>query len=176
MKNSKDCNIKSVISPLSSPICTDTMSTKDTLGFTCLCRLQTKVGYLQLVISSTCGLSLLTFPHRAAICWTAITGFSLSQLPGVLARMSNAIYGNNLRTKPSWLVRFLAMRKHLGLVALWFLLLHIFMSMLLFNPGYYSKFFIEKEGTSKMNSIGENSFFFAIIGRKVQNLFEVFEV
>jgi predicted dinucleotide-binding enzyme len=99
-----------------------------------------------------------------AICWTALTGFSISQLPGVFARMSNALYANSLRTKPIWLTRFLAIRKHLGLVSLWFLSLHIIMSLLLFNPGYYGKFFITKDGTSKLNSIGENSFLFATIG------------
>lgn len=99
-----------------------------------------------------------------AICWTAITGFSLSQLPGVFARLSNAIFGNTLRNKPTWLLRFLEIRKYLGLVSLWFLAIHIIMSMILFNPGYYGKFFLSKDGTSKLNSIGENSFLFATLG------------
>lgn len=99
-----------------------------------------------------------------AVCWTAITGFCLSQLPGMFARLSNAIFQDTMRTKPAWLVKFLSIRKHLGVVSLWFLVLHILMSLLLFNPGYYSKFFITKDGTSKLNLIGEFSFVFATVG------------
>lgn len=77
--------------------------------------------------------------------------------------MSNAIFGNTLRNKPTWLHRFLELRKHMGIMSLWFLVIHILMSMILFNPGYYSKFFLTKDGASKMNSIGENSFLFATL-------------
>jgi hypothetical protein len=36
---------------------------------------------------------------------------------------------------------------------------------LLFSPAYYSKFFLTpKENASKLNSIGENSIFFGILG------------
>jgi len=99
-----------------------------------------------------------------AMCWTAIYGFAITQFPGIFARMSNSIYGNTLRDKLAWLRTFLGMRKHLGLLSLWFLVVHIIMSLLLFNPGYYSKFFITKDGTSKLNVIGETSFFFGILG------------
>lgn len=99
-----------------------------------------------------------------AVCWTALDGFAIAQLPGVLARMYNMIYADNLRSKPAWLQSFLSIRKHLGLLSLWFLMVHILMSLLIFNPGYYSKFFIEKSGKSKLNAIGEASFFFAIFG------------
>jgi hypothetical protein len=106
-----------------------------------------------------------------AVCWTAITGFTLSQLPGVLARMSNAIYGDSLRSKPKWLLSFLAMRKHLGLLSLWFLGVHIIMSLLLFNPAYYGKFFIDASANaSKLNAKGENSFFFAILGAALYSI------
>lgn len=100
-----------------------------------------------------------------AICWTALAGFALTQLPGILAHLSNAIRGNSLHSKPYWLRSFLGMRKHLGLLSLWFLMVHILMSLLLFSPAYYGKFFLHpKEGSSKLNSIGENSLFFAVLG------------
>ena len=39
------------------------------------------------------------------------------------------------------------------------------MSLLIFNQKYYGKFFIDPEAPhSKMNAIGEFSFFFAILG------------
>ena len=100
-----------------------------------------------------------------AICWTSITGFALTQLPGVLARMYNIVQNGNLGTLPSPLKWALGLRKHLGLVSLWFLGLHILMSTILFNPAYYGKFYIDPTApTSKMNVIGETSFFFATIG------------
>jgi len=100
-----------------------------------------------------------------AICWTALTGFALAQVPGILARFTNAWYKNNLRSKPRWLVWSLSLRKQLGLLSLWFLVLHIIMSLLLMNPKYYGKFFSDpKANASKMNAIGEASFFFATMG------------
>jgi hypothetical protein len=100
-----------------------------------------------------------------AICWTALNGFAITMLPGLFARMSNAIYRDSLRTKPRWMTSFLGMRKYIGLLSLWFLFVHIFMSLLLFSPAYYSKFFVDPEAnSSKLNAIGESSFFFAIIG------------
>lgn len=41
----------------------------------------------------------------------------------------------------------------------------MYISLLLLNPAYYGKFFLHpKENSSKMNAIGESSFFFAILG------------
>jgi hypothetical protein len=43
-------------------------------------------------------------------------------------------------------------------------MIHIIMSLILFSPAYYGKFFLDpNEATSKMNSIGENSLFFAVL-------------
>jgi hypothetical protein len=106
-----------------------------------------------------------------AVCWTAITGFALTQVPGVLARLSSAIHGDSLRDKPKWLLSFLAIRKHLGLLSLWFLSIHIVIGLLLFNPAYYGKFFIDASAnTSKLNAKGENSFFFAILGTALYSI------
>lgn len=74
-----------------------------------------------------------------AICWTALNGFALTMLPGLLARMYDAFHYSKMLDKPK-LIRFgLKVRKALGLLALWFLGIHIFMSLLIFNPKYYSK-------------------------------------
>ena len=46
------------------------------------------------------------------------------------------------------------MRKYLGLLSLWFLLLHIIMSLILLNPGYYGKFYITKDGVRALEKTG----------------------
>jgi hypothetical protein len=67
--------------------------------------------------------------------------------------------------KPNWITSGLRIRKPFGLLALWFLGIHIIMSLLIFNQKYYGKFFIDKTAnSSKLNAIGEFSFFFAILG------------
>jgi len=89
----------------------------------------------------------------------------LTQLPGTTARIYNALRRGDLRAMPPVLKKALGLRKHLGLISLWFLGLHILMSMLLFSPAYYDKFYIDPTApTSKLNVIGETSFFFATIG------------
>ncbi|CAB9526512.1 Metalloreductase STEAP4 [Seminavis robusta] len=99
------------------------------------------------------------------ICWTALNGFAWAQLPGLVARMFNVSHSDSLSDKPRWLLWSLSIRKHVGILSLWFLFIHILMSLLLLNPAYYGKFYLHpKANTSKMNSIGEASFFFAILG------------
>lgn len=101
------------------------------------------------------------FVMNKSICWTALWGFAIAQIPGMLARMSNAYYRNNLLDKSKWLRSFLAMRKHLGLLSLWFLSVHIFMSTLMFSIAYYDRFFEDKnDPKSRMTSNGESSFMF----------------
>ena len=94
-----------------------------------------------------------------AISWTALSGFAIAQVPGVLARMSNAIYQDSLRSKP--IRSFLAMRKQLGLISLWFLSVHIFMSCLMFGPNYYGRFYVDpSDPLSRMTANGESSFMY----------------
>jgi hypothetical protein len=99
------------------------------------------------------------------IAWTSLTGFAMTQIPGVWAHISILYYGDSLRTKNKYLLRFLAMRKHLGLVSLWFLGLHIFMSCLIFGPNYYGAYFIDpKDPMSKMSLNGELAFMCGCFG------------
>lgn len=57
-------------------------------------------------------------------------------------------------------------RKHIGIVSLWFLLLHVLMSMAILSPAYYSKFYEMNEYTpyAKMNAVGEFSLCFGVLG------------
>ena len=100
-----------------------------------------------------------------AVCWTSINGFALSQIPGVLARLLNAARFDTLQSKPYWMLSFLRMRKHLGLISLWLMTVHILMSLILFSPAYYGKFFIDPKasGSTKMNAVGESSLLFAVV-------------
>ena len=99
------------------------------------------------------------------MCWSALTGFALTQIPGVIARLLKVIQRKNLGVISPTLKWALGLRKQLGLVSLWFLALHILMSMLLMNPAYYGQFFVDPSAPmSKMNAIGESSMLFASIG------------
>ena len=99
-----------------------------------------------------------------AVCWTALYNFALCQVPGIIGRCYN-LYVGKMHMKPNWLIAGFHIRKPLGVISLWLLGIHITMSMLLFNPKYYGKFFIDPEASSsKLNRIGEASFFFAIFG------------
>merc|ERR1712039_317225 len=49
--------------------------------------------------------------------------------------------GSSPKERPRWLITLLGCRKHIGLVALWFLAVHIVMSAMLFNPVNYGKLF-----------------------------------
>ncbi|CAM9867004.1 unnamed protein product, partial [Heterosigma akashiwo] len=102
-----------------------------------------------------------------AVCSTALNGFAIVQLPGPLAKFWKKFLdrGSFIKSLPSWLVSALEIRKHVGLVSLFFLWVHIFMSLVLFNPAYYGKFFDDPTALpTKLNVIGETSFFFGILG------------
>jgi Ferric reductase like transmembrane component len=68
-------------------------------------------------------------------------------------------YKDSLRTKPKWLRVCLSVRKHVGLLSLWMLLIHIIGSCIFFNEAYLKKFFEEPTAySSKLNWMGELSF------------------
>ncbi|KAL7519006.1 hypothetical protein ACHAWX_003810 [Stephanocyclus meneghinianus] len=66
--------------------------------------------------------------------WTSIYGFALSLLPGTLIRLINA-FGATRR--PRLLVWGCNIRKHVGLISLYFLFLHACMAVLLFGGEYF---------------------------------------
>lgn len=105
------------------------------------------------------------FVMNKSISWTALWGFAITQVPGVIAHIHNAWHRDTLHDKPMWLRNFLACRKQLGLVSLWFLTVHIVMSCLLFSIAYYDRFFEDKDDPkSKMTANGESSFMFGSFG------------
>ena len=102
-----------------------------------------------------------------AICWTTITGFTLSLSPGLLAKLIQLRKHRQYQhkhSKTAWILWGLQIRKPLGLCSLWLLGLHVTISLLLFNPAYYEKFFVDpKANHSKLNATGELSFACAIL-------------
>lgn len=72
-------------------------------------------------------------------------------------------YRDSLRTKPAWLRLCLSVRKHIGLLSLWFMVIHIIGSCMFFNEAYLKKFFVDPyANSSKMNWMGEVSFSSAV--------------
>jgi Predicted dinucleotide-binding enzymes len=101
--------------------------------------------------------------NQKAIGWTASAGFALSLMAGTIARIIHAVSGKGKTLSPT-LVRYLEIRKHLGILSLFFTVWHSLMSMLLLNASYFSDFFLDKTKPSKMSWRGELSLFFATTG------------
>mmetsp|Transcript_40565 Transcript_40565/g.75198 ORF Transcript_40565/g.75198 Transcript_40565/m.75198 type:complete len:549 (-) Transcript_40565:3-1649(-) len=103
-----------------------------------------------------------------AICWTAIYGFALTLLPGTLMNLRNAFGRDKLQDVGQYMKWALDIRKHLGLLSFFLLVIHVVMSLLIFNPAYYGKFYMDpKAAVSKLNLKGELSMFFGIVGFSV---------
>ena len=77
---------------------------------------------------------------------TCITGFALAQLPGTIAKIYIGIFQKF--QLPVWLKSALEMRKHLGLISLFFLANHVILSLLIVHPG--SHHIDEKDGYASM--------------------------
>jgi predicted dinucleotide-binding enzyme len=105
-----------------------------------------------------------------AICWTAIYGFALAQLPGTVAKLIKAFNTDSFLELPTVLKWGLGIRKHVGLLSLYFLAVHVLMSYLIFSPAYFRRFFLEDEDPNddkhftKLTKKAEVSFFFGILG------------
>lgn len=68
-------------------------------------------------------------------------------MPAVLARLAQFWRRAASPCRlPPWLASWLGMRKQLGVLTFWLLLLHIVISTLLFVPSNYTKFFLKKVG------------------------------
>ena len=89
----------------------------------------------------------------------------MAQVPGLLVKFDNLSRTSKAtREVPQWLLLWLKVRKHLGLLSFYFVSVHVIISLLLFNPSYYGKFFLNGGDGGKLNWKGEASFFFGIFG------------
>lgn len=73
---------------------------------------------------------------NTSFAWTCIWGFALAQIPGVIARLRREFRPKLVRV-PSVLLWALGIRKHVGLLALFFLYLHMCLMLLIFSSSYY---------------------------------------
>ena len=108
----------------------------------------------------------ITRGSSKSFAWTAVWGFSLSLLPGVVARLRSE-FQPKFRTPPRVLLWALGIRKHVGLIALYFLCLHACLMLLLFNSSYFGFMLLDRDegthGHSHMQKSEEMSMLFATI-------------
>jgi predicted dinucleotide-binding enzyme len=95
-----------------------------------------------------------------AFAWTATYGFALSLLPGVLARLDRQIRGPKAKICRS-LLWGLGIRKHVGILALYFVFLHACLMLIIFGGEYFS--FMLNDSRGKMRWTGEASMLFGVI-------------
>ena len=82
-----------------------------------------------------------------------------------LTKLINIFKRDTLHDLHPALLFSLRIRKHLGVLSLYYLMVHVLMSLLIFNPSYYGKFFLDPAATSsKFTAKAEISFFFGIVG------------
>ncbi|KAL7541472.1 hypothetical protein ACHAXR_011754 [Thalassiosira sp. AJA248-18] len=79
--------------------------------------------------------------------WTCMYGFTFSMLPGTLIRLLNQV--GYPRATPRVLIWGCNIRKHIGLLSLYFLFLHACMMVLLFGSEYFG--FLLREGHMEWN-------------------------
>jgi predicted dinucleotide-binding enzyme len=95
-----------------------------------------------------------------AFAWTATYGFALSLLPGVLARLNRQLRGPKAKISRI-LLWGLGIRKHVGVLALYFVFLHACLMLLIFGSDYFG--FMLNDPSDKMRWTGEASMLFGVI-------------
>mmetsp|Transcript_19099 Transcript_19099/g.31350 ORF Transcript_19099/g.31350 Transcript_19099/m.31350 type:complete len:455 (-) Transcript_19099:35-1399(-) len=91
--------------------------------------------------------TLLARQSSKMFAWTAVWGFALSLLPGTIIRLlKQAAY---IDTTPRFLILGCSIRKHVGLLSLYFVLLHGCMMLLIFGGEYFG--FLIDDGYMEWN-------------------------
>src|SRR3989338_4393633 len=108
----------------------------------------------------------------ALLRYNIIKGVPWSDLPLFISNKAIALYavvfialsfiiGPLIKFWTGTFIRFQPLRKYFGLLGFGFASIHALISLLIFTPQYYPKFFSE---TGKLDLIGELSMLFGIIG------------
>lgn len=79
--------------------------------------------------------TLLARHSSKMFAWTAVWGFALSLLPGTIIRLLRQL--TYMDTTPRFLIWGCNIRKHVGLLSLYFVLLHACMMLLIFGGEYF---------------------------------------
>jgi predicted dinucleotide-binding enzyme len=96
-----------------------------------------------------------------AFAWTATYGFALSLLPGVLARLDRQLRGPKAKICRT-LLWGLGIRKHVGILALYFIFLHACLMLFIFGGEYFRSSMLN-DSHGKMRWTGEASMLFGVI-------------
>ena len=73
--------------------------------------------------------------------WWAIWGFTATYLPGMAVTLLQLALRKTDIELPRWIRSWLAMRKQLGVMALYVLSIHFILSACLFGPNYWGSFY-----------------------------------
>jgi len=92
--------------------------------------------------------TLLARHSSKMFAWTAIWGFSLSLLPGTCIRLLKQV--TYMDTTPRFLIWGCSIRKQVGLLSLYFVLLHACMMLLIFGGEYFG--FLIDDGYMEWNT------------------------
>jgi hypothetical protein len=84
-----------------------------------------------------------TRPFNRMSAWLALWNFAFCLLPGTLARIIKQLFGPQTELHP-FILWGLGIRKHIGLLALYFLFIHACMMLLLWNTSYYNHMLLDR--------------------------------
>lgn len=76
-----------------------------------------------------------------AIGWTSIAGFALMKLPGILDKIWSTSRGGRFYSRPIFMQNFLSLERKVNMLSLWFLVMHVLLSVVLLNPTNYGFLF-----------------------------------
>ncbi len=91
--------------------------------------------------------TLLARHSSKMFAWTSVWGFALSLLPGTIIRLLKQM--TSIVTPPRFLIWGCSIRKQVGLLSLYFVLLHACMMLLIFGGEYFG--FLMDEGAMEWN-------------------------
>lgn len=103
----------------------------------------------------------VTTQNKIVSC-VAVGLFALSVMPGCLARLIQSWKNDSLYVLHPSLIWALSIRKHLGLMGLYFLFVHAIMSLVDFSPATYYWWAYDSTELQSMNLTGQVSMMFAI--------------
>lgn len=101
--------------------------------------------------------------QNKAMASTALSLFALSLIPGTYVRLVKAWKDDTMYILHPATIWALSIRKHVGLMGLYFVFLHAIFSLLELGPAHYYWFAFDSTDSQKMNLIGELSLMFGVI-------------
>jgi len=103
-----------------------------------------------------------TVTQNKIVSCVSVSLFALSVMPGTIARLIKSWKNDSLYALHPSILWALSIRKHLGLLGLYFLFVHAVMSLINFGPGNYYWFAYDSTDSLSMNLTGEVSMMFAV--------------